>query len=439
MYHLHVRTVRKSAGESSAESAAYMTRTGKHKSRGDIVRNIHQLNMPSWVPVGDTLTYWQKADSLVSRVNARSAYLIDFALPRQLPRKVQSQLAVQFAHEISSLSVLHEQDKSLPMLLVIHEGNGKNPHAHLLISTSIRDTWARSAEIWFKRYNPKLPGTGGARRADFLGKKTWLYKVRELWAHLANVFLRRLGLKTALDHRSYKSAAMNKIPQLHLGPSAAYLLAAQRPAPRVVRYQEQMSRRTELELQKEKVQKALEQVQQSDQAEIDFMQRVNNWQHQNESEFQTLLADHPLASNARSLMESATVLVIERGESSKNPLPGIHTDEDLRRRLIDVAGPPWHAMMGQGGLYFLRPDSDNVVLIGRGYVATDTQDEEALRLMLSVSAHLFRTQPAVYCDPALADNLKHGLHALGLVWDIRELPLRDLRDRPHFGGRSRPM
>lgn len=439
MYHLHVRSVRKSAGESSAESAAYMTRTGKHKTRGDVIRNTFQLNMPSWVKVSDTLMYWQLADSTISRVNGRSAYLVDFALPRQLSRRAQSKLALGFAREISRLSVTHHANQSLPMLLVIHEGHGKNPHAHLLISTSIRDEWARSPDRWFKRYNAKLPGEGGARRAPLLGRKSWLFKVRELWATMANAFLRRCGFTAMLDHRSYNSASSGRIAQLHLGPSAAHLLAAQRPAPRVLRYKEQMSKRAHLEHQRNNVESALEQVNRSIQAAIDWLQTVQRWQLRSEQEFQALLDEHPLASNAKSTLEHARILVVERGASSNGHLPDPSLDLELRRQLIDLAGHQWHAMMGQGGLYFLRPERDEVVLVGRGYVATDASDEEALRLLMALSSQLPFVQPAVYCDSSLVCDLNHWIHIPGLVREIRELPRQALQNKFQLSSKSREM
>ncbi len=66
----------------------------------------------------------------------------------------------------------------LPYTLAIHRGgaNGENPHAHLMFSERGHDGIERDAEQWFRRYNRKAPGEGGARKSRAAKAGDWLEK-----------------------------------------------------------------------------------------------------------------------------------------------------------------------------------------------------------------------------------------------------------------------
>ena len=111
MYHLHVKKIRKASGGSTLKTAQYISRTGHFKNRGDVVREVMSFNMPSWVentdsqcyPQSCSQNYWSEADTGSSRVNARSAYTIEVALPMALPHPEQRTLVVAFAQNLSRL------------------------------------------------------------------------------------------------------------------------------------------------------------------------------------------------------------------------------------------------------------------------------------------------------------------------------------------------
>ena len=56
----------------------------------------------------------------------------------------------------------------------------------MLISERTNDGLERSAEQWFRRYNPDHPGQGGARKTTALHPKAWLVETRETWAEQIN-------------------------------------------------------------------------------------------------------------------------------------------------------------------------------------------------------------------------------------------------------------
>ena len=81
----------------------------------------------------------------------------------------------------------------LPHTLAIHEGEGRNPHAHVMWSERRGDGHERSAETWFKRANSKEPARGGARKSSAANSRDWLPGFREQWAGRVNDALARAG------------------------------------------------------------------------------------------------------------------------------------------------------------------------------------------------------------------------------------------------------
>ena len=201
------------------------------------MREVIALNLPAWAVANHGAAYWAAADSTRSRANARQAYVLEFALPKMLTIEMQRELAVRYAVEVSGLC----EDGltphgSVPLLLGIHEGHGRNPHCHLMLSSSINDGIRRAPAAWFMRHNPKHLELGGAKRSRAMAKTGWLIRVRELWAAMANKALVVSGFAGSLDHRSNLVRGISSEPSIHLGPSAAHLLRQKRPAPRVDRY-----------------------------------------------------------------------------------------------------------------------------------------------------------------------------------------------------------
>lgn len=128
MFHMHIRYIAKSTGASTQESLHYIARTGKYAKRGDKVRLLMSLHMPGWASTHHGAAYWQAADSIKNRANARLAYLVEFALPRALSTGHQSDLAIRFASEVAVLSTGDSAPGGVvPVTFGIHEGYPK-PH-----------------------------------------------------------------------------------------------------------------------------------------------------------------------------------------------------------------------------------------------------------------------------------------------------------------------
>ena len=219
IYHLNVRTGTRSKGQSARAAAAYIQREAEYsrdRETADELLYTESGHMPAWAEA-DPTTYWDAAD-LHERANGRLFKRVEVALPTALTADEQREVAVGFARHLTD-------GEQLPYTLAIHAGEGTNPHCHLLISERTNDGLERSADQWFRRYNPDHPEQGGARKTTALHPKAWLEETREAWEEQTNQALERAGHEIRIDHRSLAAQGLERLPSLHLGPTVAAMEA----------------------------------------------------------------------------------------------------------------------------------------------------------------------------------------------------------------------
>ena len=156
--------------------------------------------MPDWAQ-DDPRTYWAAADEN-ERANGRLYRDIEFALPKELSERQQVALARAF-----SASVTTGTGERLPYTLAVHHGEGENPHAHLMFSERGNDGIARSAAQWFRRYNPKSPDQGGAKKSEATKPKAWLEQTRASWAEQATARWPRRGVRSRFTPGAWRSSS----------------------------------------------------------------------------------------------------------------------------------------------------------------------------------------------------------------------------------------
>ena len=167
-------------------------------------------NLPGFA-AGSASAYFEAAD-LYERANGRLFKEVEFALPVELEPDEQHELALRFAGELLA-------GEALPYTLAIHEGRGRNPHCHVLVSERVNDGIERPASQWFRRFNAAAPERGGARKSVALHPKEWLEGIREKWANLVNLALERAGFLERVDHRTLAAQGIARVLQIHLGPN----------------------------------------------------------------------------------------------------------------------------------------------------------------------------------------------------------------------------
>lgn len=234
IYHLSASVGSRSTGQSATAKFAYICREGKYSEdrcctdKQELVYAESGM-MPEWAEEAPA-RYWQSAD-LYERANGRLFQQVEFALPRELDRKAQIELAREFADELANT-----KDGYLPYTLAVHAGKGENPHVHVMISERVHDGHDRSPETWFKRaaVGDKAREQGGARKTAAFQGREWIDELREMWAARANQALAREGHEERIDHRSHAGRGLRQLPTVHEGPNVRQMHARGLQGDRVV-------------------------------------------------------------------------------------------------------------------------------------------------------------------------------------------------------------
>jgi hypothetical protein len=141
--------------------------------------------MPSWVK--DPIEFWKAADTF-ERANAKVYMEYEIALPNEFTPEQRKTLIETFFDK-------HIVPQQYPHSYAIHNVKSRisgedQPHCHLMFSLKANDGIERTAEQYFKRYNPKDPSKGGAKKiqlqdghADY---STFLIYIRKQWENHLN-------------------------------------------------------------------------------------------------------------------------------------------------------------------------------------------------------------------------------------------------------------
>lgn len=204
-------------GDPDAASAwRYIARAEEHGQRPDQLVYMEAGNMPAWSKGGQCgRDYWEAADRY-SRVGGRRYFAIYIGLPLGLSQDQHIQLTRAFADAVGRMS--EDAQGRLPYTFALHQGYGRNPHAHLQLSQCINDGQSRSPGRWFRRADAGRPERGGARKSREVTRKGWLNELRATWERVANRLLAAWGTGLYIDRRSHAARGDHRIPTLPLGP-----------------------------------------------------------------------------------------------------------------------------------------------------------------------------------------------------------------------------
>lgn len=205
IYHCSVKTISRGQGRSAVGAAAYrageklenerdgMTHDYTHKEGVEHTEIMTPENAPDWTK--DRGTLWNEVEKSETRVNSRTAREVEVALPQELDRESQKELLRDYVKE-------NFNDQGMIADVAIHDKGDGNPHAHILLTTREIDE----------------DGKFGKKRRDW-DKNEQVDKWRESWEKHANRYLEREGHEQRIDHRSYKDQGIEKLPQIHEGPT----------------------------------------------------------------------------------------------------------------------------------------------------------------------------------------------------------------------------
>ena len=281
IYHLEAKVVSRGAGRSAVAASAYLSCSRLYNDYDGIQHDYtkkqglvwQQIFLPEYAPQEwqDREKLWNAVEEVETAKDSRLAREFVVALPIELSREEQIELLQEF---------IQEQFVSDGMCAdaAIHDTDGHNPHAHILLTVRPLDEQRRwqyktekeylcvrngeekgftAAEFktvqnegWEKQYpykigkkkvymTPSAAEVQGLVRADKHPKSTrygrqnpiserWnseeqLVEWRKAWADVTNLYLERAGRAERIDHRSNAARGLDEIPTIHEGAAAQAL------------------------------------------------------------------------------------------------------------------------------------------------------------------------------------------------------------------------
>ena len=281
IYHLEARVVSRGAGRSAVAASAYLSCSRLYNDYDGIQHDYtkkqglvwQEVFLPAMAPPEwkDREQLWNAVEEVETSKDSRLAREFVVALPIELNRENQIELLQEF---------IREQFVSDGMCAdaAIHDTDGHNPHAHILLTVrplDERGKWQYKTEKeylcmkngeergftaaefrtaqsggWEKQYpykvgkkkvymTPSAADAQGLVRADKHPKSTrygrqnpiserWnseeqLVEWRKEWADVTNRYLERAGREERIDHRSNAARGLDEIPTIHEGVAAQAL------------------------------------------------------------------------------------------------------------------------------------------------------------------------------------------------------------------------
>lgn len=212
IFHYSSSILSRSKGQNAIASASYQSaallidqRTGeekdyRRKESVDYVEILAPENAPEWVTDRERL--WNEVEAAEKRKDAQLARKMDVALPRELTPDEQRELVRRFVQE-------EFVNRGQIADVAIHDAKGKNPHAHVMLTT--REIGPEGFGKKCREWNPAFKGQGFAK-----GEK--LTVERATWAAYCNRALQERGHEARIDHRRLEDQGVERVPQIHLGP-----------------------------------------------------------------------------------------------------------------------------------------------------------------------------------------------------------------------------
>ena len=281
IYHLEAKVVSRGAGRSAVAASAYLSCSRLYNDYDGIQHDYtkkqglvwQEVFLPEYAPQEwqDREKLWNAVEEVETAKDSRLAREFVVALPIELNREEQIELLQEF---------IREQFVADGMCAdaAIHDTDGHNPHAHILLTVRPLDGqghWQYKTEKeylcvrngeekgftaaefksaqndgWEKQYpykvgkkkvymTPSAAETQGLARADKHPKSTrygrqnpiserWnseeqLAAWRAAWADVSNRCLERAGREERIDHRSNAARGLDEIPTIHEGVTARAL------------------------------------------------------------------------------------------------------------------------------------------------------------------------------------------------------------------------
>ena len=237
IYHCSIKIISRGKGRSAVAAAAY--RAGEkitseydgtihdYTRKGGVVHT--EILLPDHAPASfkDRAILWNAVENIEKAKNAQLAREIEIALPVELTREQNISLVREYVNR-------HFVAAGMCADICIHDKNGGNPHAHVMLTMR---PFEQGGEWGAKQKKEYILDRGGNKIYD---PKKRQYKCKSIpatdwneqtkaeewrgaWAEICNRFLEQNGHTERIDHRSYERQGIDQIPTIHLGAAASQM------------------------------------------------------------------------------------------------------------------------------------------------------------------------------------------------------------------------
>jgi len=236
IYHCSIKIFSRGKGASAVAKSAYRAaeriRSEYDGNTYDYTRKrgiIHkEILLPEYAPdeYYDRFVLWNAVEKSERNSNAQLAREIEVSLPVELTLEQNISLAREYVKR-------QFVDSGMCADLCIHDTNGTNPHAHIMLTMrpiNEDGTWgAKSKKEYILDDNgERIRLKSGALKTRKICTVDWneptkAEEWRSAWADAVNAALEHESISQRVDHRSYARRGIDQIPTVHLGVAASQL------------------------------------------------------------------------------------------------------------------------------------------------------------------------------------------------------------------------
>ncbi|EHK6942386.1 MobA/MobL family protein [Escherichia coli] len=199
IFHLDFKIVKRSEGMTSVAKAAYHARTRITDDRiGETFDFSHRTDLhghiilaPVSAPahiVESSSALWNEVERVERQNNGQTARYFDVAIPVELSNDDKKKLVTEYCQK-------NFVDKGMIADIVFHDLDGKNPHAHVMLT--------------LKTISPE----GFGKKDRSWNDKKIMLQWRESWATMSNSYLKAAGSEERIDHRSLRTQCADALAQ----------------------------------------------------------------------------------------------------------------------------------------------------------------------------------------------------------------------------------
>ena len=227
-YHFHVAQVKRSAGHSVTEMAAYRACERLHsdyyhetydftKKQGLI---YSEILIPDYVPekFRDRETLWNEVEFCEKRSDAQLAYNFDFSLQSEFTNEENIEIAQKFILEnFIGRGMICDWSFHYPT----ENDKIQNPHIHMLcpIRPMNKDgTWGEKQKLISFIDKDGTEKKKAVKTTDWSDSET-LIEWRKAWAEINNEMFEKKGMPERISADSFETRGIDRLPTIHEGPN----------------------------------------------------------------------------------------------------------------------------------------------------------------------------------------------------------------------------